>query len=124
MIAIFDGDDVFGMFAANGLTELVWGVAGAVLIAVSLLPRVGGRKATDDEDERVRSDRRLQRETEAERAARLERDAGRGSANGGRGGSVVAPSGSSAAGREHHATAGAAGRAGARAADSKSVRTP
>ena len=96
VIAIFDGDDVFGMFAANGLTALVWGVAAAVLIVLSLLPRVGGRKATDDEDERVRSDRRVQREAEAERAARLERDAGRGSANGGRGGSVVAPSGSSA----------------------------
>ena len=80
------------MFAANGLTELVWGVAAAVLIAVSLLPRVGGRKATDDEHEHVRSDRRVQREAEAERAARLERDAGRG-------GSVVAPSGSSVAGR-------------------------
>ena len=31
------------LFAANGLTELVWGAAGALLIVLSLLPRVGGR---------------------------------------------------------------------------------
>ena len=41
VIALFDGQDVFGIFAANGLTKLVWGVAAAVLLLVALLPRVG-----------------------------------------------------------------------------------
>ncbi len=48
VIAIFDGDDVFGIFAANGLTELVWGVAAAVLIVVALLPRVGRKPVRDE----------------------------------------------------------------------------
>jgi len=47
VISLVDGDDVFGIFAANGLTSLVWGVAAAVLLVIALLPRVG-RKRTDD----------------------------------------------------------------------------
>src|ERR671939_1670759 len=42
VIALVDGDDVFGIFAANGLTKLAWGGAAVVLLAVGLLPRVGG----------------------------------------------------------------------------------
>jgi hypothetical protein len=44
VIALVDGDDVFGIFAANGLTKLVWGIAAAVLLVVALLPRVGKDK--------------------------------------------------------------------------------
>ena len=42
LIALANGNGALGLFAANGLTELVWGAAGALLIVLSLLPRVGG----------------------------------------------------------------------------------
>jgi hypothetical protein len=43
LIALVKGHGTLGIFAANHRTELVWGAAAAVLIVVSLLPRVGGR---------------------------------------------------------------------------------
>jgi hypothetical protein len=43
LIALANGHGALGIFATNGLTELVWGAAGALLIALSLLPRVGGK---------------------------------------------------------------------------------
>ena len=43
VIALANGDGALGIFAANGRTELVWGAAGALLIVLSLLPRVGGK---------------------------------------------------------------------------------
>src|SRR6185312_15267797 len=43
LIALANGHGALGMFAANGVTELVWGAAGALLIVLSLLPRVGGK---------------------------------------------------------------------------------
>jgi hypothetical protein len=52
VIAFVDGSDVLGIFAANGLTELVWAIAAAVLVLFALLPRVGGGK--DDEERRSR----------------------------------------------------------------------
>ena len=61
VIAIVDGDDVFGIFAANGLTALVWGIAAAVLLVLALLPRVGGdsqREHTVQRDDTRRFDRR------------------------------------------------------------------
>ena len=70
VIALVDGDDVFGIFAANGLTALVWGVAAAILIVLAVLPRVGGNKPVDDRSARRES-----------QPARFERD---------RGGSVAA----------------------------------
>ena len=73
VIALVDGDDVFGIFAANGLTKLVWGIAAAVLLVLALLPRVGGNKPDDDDQDR--SNRRVQRETRTvEREPRYERD--------------------------------------------------
>jgi hypothetical protein len=42
IIAVIDGNDVFGVFAANGATMLAWGIAAAVLLIVALLPRAGG----------------------------------------------------------------------------------
>jgi hypothetical protein len=47
VIAIADGQDVFGIAAANGPTTLAWGVAAAVLLVVALLPRVGKGKHDD-----------------------------------------------------------------------------
>ena len=44
IIAIIDGSDVLGIFAANNATKLAWAVAAAVLIAIALLPRVGRKK--------------------------------------------------------------------------------
>ena len=43
LIALANGHGALGIFAANGLTELVWGAAGALLIVLSLLPRVGAK---------------------------------------------------------------------------------
>jgi hypothetical protein len=43
LIALANGHGALGIFAANRMTELVWGAAGALLIVLSLLPRVGGR---------------------------------------------------------------------------------
>jgi hypothetical protein len=51
VIALVDGDDVFGIFAANGLTKLVWGIAAAGLIVLALLPRVGGGKPREGDAE-------------------------------------------------------------------------
>ena len=65
LIALYDKQDVFGIFAANGLTKLVWAGAGALLIALSLLPRVGAR-TTDDRS--VRRDRVGHRERGSRRA--------------------------------------------------------
>jgi len=44
IIAIIDGSDVLGIFAANNATKLAWAIAAGVLIAVALLPRVGRRR--------------------------------------------------------------------------------
>jgi hypothetical protein len=43
VIAVIRGDGVFGIFAANHLTELVWGAAAVVLLFLALLPRVGAK---------------------------------------------------------------------------------
>ncbi len=50
VIALVDGDDVFGIFAANGLTKLLLGAAAALLIILALLPRVGKNKNKRDDD--------------------------------------------------------------------------
>lgn len=63
VIALVDGDDVFGIFAANGLTKLAWGVAAAVLIVLSLLPRVGRNNKDDQDDRAEREDRRVERQS-------------------------------------------------------------
>ncbi|MGB8877078.1 MAG: hypothetical protein WCD11_12205 [Solirubrobacteraceae bacterium] len=48
-IALANGHGALGIFAANGVTELVWGAAGGLLIILSLLPRVGRRTGRIDE---------------------------------------------------------------------------
>ena len=46
VIALANGHGAVGVFAANHLTELVWGAAAALLIVTSQLPRVGGKTRT------------------------------------------------------------------------------
>ncbi len=43
VIALIRGNGVFGIFAADHRTEIIWGVAAVVLVLLSMLPRVGGR---------------------------------------------------------------------------------
>ncbi len=40
VISLADGDDVLGLAAANGLTKLGWGVASALLLFNTLMPRI------------------------------------------------------------------------------------
>lgn len=47
VIALFDGDDVLGLAAANGVTALGWGIAAAILIITALLPRLGHKDTTE-----------------------------------------------------------------------------
>jgi hypothetical protein len=49
VLAFLNEDSALGIFAANGRTELVWLAAGALLLLLALLPRVGGGKQHDDE---------------------------------------------------------------------------
>ena len=92
VIALVDGRDVFGTFAANGPTTLVWGAAAVALLVVALLPRVGKKDARRDEtrdrdasavgrahhpdghvDERAADDRRTTTEPVASPAERSDR---------------------------------------------------
>jgi hypothetical protein len=57
IIAIVDGNDVLGIFAANGMTTLAFGVAAAACLIVAMLPRVGRRR-----DVPVERDRRFARD--------------------------------------------------------------
>jgi hypothetical protein len=45
LIALSDGTDILGIFATNEWTKVVLGVAGAALVLLSLLPRIGRRRA-------------------------------------------------------------------------------
>ena len=44
LLALASGHGALGIFAANHLTELVWGAAAVLLIVFSQLPRVGAKK--------------------------------------------------------------------------------
>ncbi len=79
VIALVDGDDVFGIFAANGPTKLLLGIAASVLLLTALLPRVGKDKHRDrdlDVDTRrpVRAERPVERERIVERPVERERE--------------------------------------------------
>jgi hypothetical protein len=54
IIAIVDGSDVLGVFAANGWTMVAFGAAAAALLIVAMLPRVGRRRRDDVERDRGR----------------------------------------------------------------------
>jgi hypothetical protein len=70
VIAIFDGHDVFGIFAANGLTELVLGIAAVVLLVLALLPRVGRNRGAADDDRRTGSRRTTRDDDDLPRGVR------------------------------------------------------
>ena len=53
VIALWDGDDVLGLAAANGWTKLGWGVAAAILLINTLMPRVKHKHAEDDTSTRT-----------------------------------------------------------------------
>jgi hypothetical protein len=61
VIAIVDGNDVFGVAAANRATMVVMGVAGVVLLVLAMLPRVGKREVVTDDDAAVARDGRFRR---------------------------------------------------------------
>ena len=50
LIAFAKGHGTLGIFAANHLTELVWGAAAVLLIVLSQLPRVGANTSTRNGD--------------------------------------------------------------------------
>ena len=68
VLATIDGSDVFGIFAANDMTKLVWAIAAVALVIVAMLPRVGKRKreevVVEDRDGAGRFDRDGRRVTE------------------------------------------------------------
>jgi hypothetical protein len=51
VLAIVDGNDVLGIFAANRATMVAFGIAAAALLIVAMLPRVGPRREAVVEDE-------------------------------------------------------------------------
>ena len=97
LIALANGQGALGIFAANGQTELVWGATGALLIVLSLLPRVGrktervdDRAARQGATRRVESEHRtVQRNPPRERTASVDRH--RPTTDGAHEGSRVAP---------------------------------
>jgi hypothetical protein len=44
LIALSDGNDILGIIATNNWTKLILGAAGAALILLSMMPRVGRRR--------------------------------------------------------------------------------
>jgi hypothetical protein len=63
IIAIVDGSDVLGIFAANGMTMLAFGAAAVACLIVAMLPRVGKRRDVPvDRDRRFERDGRVERE--------------------------------------------------------------
>ena len=66
LIALANGHGTLGIFAANHLTELVWGAAAALLIVLSQLPRVGAKtKARTGDVERPGTRRQVEPEPRA-----------------------------------------------------------
>jgi hypothetical protein len=60
VIAIVDGNDVFGVAAANRATMVVMGAAAVALLVVAMLPRVGRRRrdvVVEDDDATARDGR-------------------------------------------------------------------
>lgn len=64
LIALSDGDDILGVVAMNGWTTLVMGAAGAGLIILSMLPRVGRRRGAAPAAIEERRSRRFDRDRE------------------------------------------------------------
>jgi hypothetical protein len=64
IIALVDGSDVLGIFAANGMTALAFGAAAVACLIVAMLPRVGRRREVAVDHDR---DRRFERDGHMER---------------------------------------------------------
>ena len=67
VISLWDGSDVFGIFATNGLMQLALGIAAATLLILALLPRVGKKDKHRDRDMDIDRDRDMHREREVVR---------------------------------------------------------
>jgi hypothetical protein len=65
LIALINGHGALGIFAANHLTELVWGAAAVLLIVFSQLPRVGAKTKRLDDHGRVEPPPATRRERES-----------------------------------------------------------
>jgi hypothetical protein len=73
VIRLVDGNDVLGIFAANGPTALVLGALAVALILMAMLPRV--RRERRVEDDRTARERHAEREAvREERGARFTRE--------------------------------------------------
>ena len=80
VLASINQDSALGIFAANGRTELVWLAAGALLLLLALLPRVGGGKQQDNDtayDDRDKSGFSAKRVVERDRLAAETKPRGR-----------------------------------------------
>ncbi len=73
LIALSDGTDILGIVATNNWTKLVMGAAGAALVVLSMMPRVGRRRGgapvatrrdRDREVDAPAADRRFDRDRE------------------------------------------------------------
>jgi hypothetical protein len=53
VLAIVDGNDVLGIFAANRATMVAFGAAAVALLLVAMLPRVGRRRDVVVDDDRA-----------------------------------------------------------------------
>jgi hypothetical protein len=53
VLAIVDGSDVLGIFAANRATMVAFGAAAVAMLIVAMLPRVGRRRDVVVEDDRA-----------------------------------------------------------------------
>jgi hypothetical protein len=53
VVAIIRGNGVFGIFAANHWTEIIWAAAGVLLLILSWMPRVGGGTRVREEPVRT-----------------------------------------------------------------------
>ena len=57
VLAVVDGNDVLGIFAANTATMIAFGAAAAALLIVAMMPRLSRRRDTVAEEERGRRER-------------------------------------------------------------------
>jgi hypothetical protein len=75
VLALINEDSALGIFAANGLTELVWLAAGALLLILALLPRVGAKRDDDaDYEDRDKHGFSAKQVVERDRSARFDHD--------------------------------------------------
>lgn len=72
LIALSDGTDILGIFAVNNWTKLIMGAAGAALIVLSMMPRIGKRRG--GAPMATRREREREVETTDERDRRFERE--------------------------------------------------